>query len=78
MRSTSSDNEKRVIFPVNDRDFLKSRWSKNNPKTCVSVAIRPEGVAVRDTKDPSKATQFYTRDEWNAFIAGVKEGEFDL
>jgi hypothetical protein len=33
-------------FVVSDDDFRKSSWSKNNPKTCVLVAIAPEGVAV--------------------------------
>ncbi len=65
-------------FPVEDQDFTKSKWSKNNPKTCVMIAIKPQGVAVRDSKDPENATQFYTHDEWSAFIQGVKGGEFDL
>lgn len=64
-------------FPVGPEEFVKSSWSKNNPKTCVSVAIKPEGVAVRDSKDPGNTTQFYTHDEWAAFIKGVKAGEFD-
>ena len=63
-------------FKVSDRDFRKSRWSKNNPKTCVMVAIKPEGVAVRDSKDSGKHTLFFTHDEWNAFVKGVKEDEF--
>ncbi|MHB1330741.1 MAG: DUF397 domain-containing protein [Minisyncoccota bacterium] len=63
---------------MSDKDFTKSSWSKNNPKTCVMVAIKPRGVAVRDSKDPSKGTQFYTRREWNAFLKGAKNGEFDL
>lgn len=65
-------------FVVSDREFTKSSWSKNNPKTCVTVAIKPEGVAVRDSKDPDKATQFYSHEEWDAFVQGVKNGEFDL
>jgi hypothetical protein len=45
---------------------------------CVEVAITDEGVAVRDTKDRSKAPHIYTRSEWTAFIGGAKDGEFDL
>lgn len=67
-----------VKFSVNDEDFKKSSWSKNNPKTCVTVAIKPDGVALRDSKDATKNTQFYSNAEWAAFIAGVKSGEFDL
>ena len=64
-------------FKVLDNDFVKSSWSKNNPKTCVLVAVKPEGVAVRDSEDPSKNTLFFTHEEWGAFVAGAKAGEFD-
>lgn len=64
-------------FKVADQDFVKSTWSKNNPKTCVMVALKPEGVAVRDSKDPARATLFFSHDEWDAFTKGVKGGEFD-
>jgi len=64
-------------FEVSDRDFRKSSWSKNNPKTCVLVAIKPEGVAVRDSKDDAKQTLFFSHDEWSAFVNGVKSGEFN-
>ncbi|HAP74182.1 TPA: DUF397 domain-containing protein [Candidatus Campbellbacteria bacterium] len=63
-------------FVVHDSDFKKSSWSRNNPKTCVMVAIKPEGVAVRDSKDQSKQTLFFSHDEWNAFVQGVKGNEF--
>lgn len=69
---------KRFSFPVTNQDFVKSSWSKNNPKTCVMVARKPEGVALRDSKNPDAGTQFYTNDEWNAFVSGVKSGEFDI
>lgn len=61
---------------VSDRDFKKSSWSKNNPKTCVMVAKKPEGVALRDSKDRGKRTLFFTHEEWTAFVKGVKSNEF--
>lgn len=70
--------KKSHIFEVSDREFYKSSWSKNNSKTCVMVAVKSEGVAVRDSKDPNKETLFFTSDEWKAFISGVKSGEFDF
>jgi hypothetical protein len=46
---------------------------------CVEVANLPGGgVAVRDSKDRAKAAHVYTRPEWEAFLAGAKNGEFDL
>lgn len=64
-------------FKVEDGDFTKSSFSKNNPKTCVMVAVKKEGVAVRDSKDESKQTLFFNHDEWSAFLKGVANGEFN-
>lgn len=58
------------------------RWFKSSASSsgaCVEVAHLPEGgVALRDTKDRSRAPHFYTREEWAAFLVGAKSGEFDL
>lgn len=67
-------------FPVDDSHFVKSSYT--NPggiiNRCVSVAIRPEGVAVRNSNDETKKTVFFTVQEWDAFIKGAKDGEFDV
>jgi len=34
-------------------------------------------VAVRDGDDPAQSWLVFTPEEWAAFIAGVKNGEFD-
>jgi len=34
-------------------------------------------VVLRDASDPEGDWLYYTADEWEAFILGVKEGEFD-
>lgn len=44
---------------------------------CVEVAVRPGAVAVRDTKDRALAPHRYASSDWAAFVAGVREGEFD-
>jgi hypothetical protein len=45
---------------------------------CVEVAQLSEGgVAVRDSKNPSAPALHYTAEEWEAFAAGMKSGEFD-
>lgn len=44
---------------------------------CVEVGTLPTGnVAVRDTKDRTRELVF-TAEEWQAFVAGVRNGEFD-
>lgn len=40
--------------------------------------MQGDSVLVRDTKDSAKTILTYNRGEWNAFIKGVKGGEFDL
>ena len=34
-------------------------------------------VAVRDTKDRTLSPHLYTAAEWDAFVAGVRAGEFN-
>lgn len=58
-------------------DFKKASFCGNCPH-CVVVAHKEDVIAVRDTKDPSNTTLSFTKDEWQAFIAGVKNGEFDF
>ena len=46
---------------------------------CVEVGRSPEGtVVVRDTKDRGQEALTFTDEEWVAFVAGVKAGEFDF
>jgi len=35
-------------------------------------------IAVRDSKNPSAGFLVFTPDEWDAFVDGTKDGEFDL
>jgi hypothetical protein len=46
---------------------------------CVEVEGLPEGwVAVRDTKDRDGPVLQFNPTEWQAFLDGVRGGEFDL
>jgi hypothetical protein len=45
---------------------------------CVEVAVRPEGsIELRDGKNPALPSHTFSVEEWDAFVAGVKVGEFD-
>jgi Domain of unknown function (DUF397) len=60
-------------------EWRKSSWSSGNGGTCVEVARNlPGAVAVRDSKDPDGPMLAFTPDEWVAFTAGIKTGQFDL
>ena len=61
---------------VMDVQFRKSSFSTLQ---CVEVAPLPDGsISVRDSKDTSRPAHVFTCDEWAAFVAGVKVGEFDF
>lgn len=57
--------------------WRKSSRSSNNGGQCVEVAVLPDAVAVRDSKHRDSAILLFTPAEWDAFITGVKDGEFD-
>jgi hypothetical protein len=42
------------------------------------VALGDDRVAVRDSKQPARSTLVFSTDSWSAFVAGVRDGEFDL
>jgi hypothetical protein len=63
-------------FNVEDSDFVVSGWCGNRPK-CVQIAVKPEGVAIRNSNDTNKTTLFFNNDEWEVFVKGVKDGEFN-
>jgi hypothetical protein len=47
--------------------------------SCVEVGRTSDGdVVVRDSKDRAQEALAFTPDEWTAFVAGVKAGEFDF
>lgn len=58
--------------------WVKSTYSGSGD-TCVEVARRADGsVLVRDSKIGEHSPILtFGRDEWAAFLAGVRDGEFD-
>jgi hypothetical protein len=57
-------------------NWRKSRYSSN--ANCVETAFLANGhVAVRDSKNPDGPALTYTPFEWDCFIKGAKDGEFD-
>lgn len=45
--------------------------------SCVAVARGDEKTLVRNSNDPDGPVVAFTEAEWQAFIPGVKAGEFD-
>jgi hypothetical protein len=61
-----------------DRAWFKSSFSGSALNNCVEVALLPEEIAVRDSKDREGPVLVFTPAEWQAFLAGVRADEFDL
>lgn len=57
--------------------WVKSSLSFSNGN-CVEVADLPGGgIGVRNSRDPGGGFLRFTPDEWQAFLGGVRNGEFD-
>lgn len=64
-------------------DLTGATWTKStrsgpNCDNCVEVAFVGEAIALRDSKNPTGPALIFTPGEWDAFVEGAKDGEFDL
>jgi hypothetical protein len=64
-------------------DLSGAIWRKSTRSDtggqCVEVADNIPGIiAVRDSKQPDGPALLFTLAEWDAFVGGVRDGEFDL
>ncbi|MEK7660375.1 MAG: DUF397 domain-containing protein [Patescibacteria group bacterium] len=59
-----------------DGKFRKSTFSRIIT-WCVEVAQDGETIRVRDSKNKNGAVLLFNKNEWDAFVRGVKAGEFD-
>lgn len=67
---------------MNIPDLSRAHWRKSSHSSangaCVEIAETSDLIAVRDSKDPAGPKLVFTAPEWEAFAAGVRDGEFDL
>ncbi|MGY2093130.1 MULTISPECIES: DUF397 domain-containing protein [Nocardia] len=66
---------------MND-DLSGANWFKSSRSAsgsqCVEVAWRHGGmIGVRDSKNPTGPALVFAPGEWDAFTAGVQDGEFN-
>lgn len=68
---------------MNRDELATARWFKssrsNGQNNCVEVAFLDSGgVAVRNSRDRGQGpVMVFTHDEWDAFIGGAVDGEFN-
>jgi predicted secreted Zn-dependent protease len=63
------------------RSFECTSWRKSSrcsSGTCVEVSFAEGKVAVSDSKNLPGPVLVFTESEWQAFLEGVRHGEFDL
>jgi Domain of unknown function (DUF397) len=64
-------------------DLDRAVWRKSTRSgpysdNCVEVAFVGGAIALRDSKNPVGPALIFTSEEWDAFVAGARDGEFDL
>ena len=73
----------RIVNGVPAAELKGVTWRKSrrsNPSgNCVECAVLPDhaGIAVRNSRDPEGPALIYTPAEIEAFILGVRDGDFD-
>lgn len=64
-----------------DGPTARSVWRRSSAcvnSGCVEYAFIGNGIGIRDSKQPNSPVLTFDRDEWIAFLAGVKQGECDF
>jgi hypothetical protein len=75
-----------TVQQLSTKELSGIRWhistrSDSGGGQCVEAGPLVDGserVAVRHSHHPEGSVIIYTREEWTAFLAGAKNGEFDF
>lgn len=59
-------------------EWQKSSRSGPYSDNCVEIAFVDGAIAMRDSKHPDGPVLLFTPEEWDAFVEGAKDGEFDV
>ncbi|PRX12598.1 uncharacterized protein DUF397 [Actinoplanes italicus] len=62
---------------IGDEGWFKSSHSTGTARCVQARFLAAGGVAIRHSADDRSAVLRYTQAEWDAFVQGVKDGEFD-
>jgi hypothetical protein len=65
-----------MIEPVEKLSWRKAR--RCSAGACVEVARDGDQILVRDSKAPESAPLRFSRKEWEHFVTGAREGDFDF
>jgi hypothetical protein len=66
---------------VSDPEMSRAEWRKSTASDsgdCAEVAFVAGSVLMRHSQNPSGPVLAFSPSEWTAFLAGARNGEFDL
>ena len=62
-------------------ELSRATWrtsARSGGNGCVEVGLVEGQIAVRDSKDRQGPVLIFTAHEWEAFLGGARDGEFEL
>lgn len=77
--STSEVGASQISASQISATWIKSSYSGPTGGNCVEIAfLASSEVAMRNSRYPDGPMLVFTRDEWDAFLGGARDGEFSL
>jgi Domain of unknown function (DUF397) len=74
-----TDETRVVEHPLKGRfDLSRADWQSSGEDGRIQIAFVDDLIGMRDGHDPDGPVLIFTEAEWDAFVAGAKDGEFDL
>lgn len=76
-----STNQTVIEHPKGRFDLSRAVWQRADgdpAEGAVEIAFVDELVGMRNSADPDGRILVFTQDEWDAFVAGARDGEFDI
>ncbi|HEX5542686.1 MAG TPA: DUF397 domain-containing protein [Micromonospora sp.] len=70
-----------VEHPKGRFDLSRAVWQRPDgdpSEGAVEIAFVDDLIGMRNSADPDGPVLVFTQDEWDAFVGGVQDGEFDL
>ncbi|ABP55907.1 MULTISPECIES: DUF397 domain-containing protein [Micromonosporaceae] len=70
-----------TTHPKGDFDLSRAVWQRaegDTSEAAVEVAFVDDLIGMRNSAEPDGPVLVFTQAEWDAFVAGAQDGEFDL
>jgi hypothetical protein len=67
--------------PKGDFDLSRAVWQRaegDDSEGAVEIAFVDDLIGMRNSAEPDGPVLVFTQAEWDAFVAGAQDGEFDL